>query len=88
VSFHDQAGAKAFADVANTPGTGGITDLVQDGSSWPDGPKSFDGAAYTVVAHDTSVRLTEVVWIDRTSTPTDPGLAKLAAAAAGLPGTP
>ena len=88
LTFHDQATAKAFADVANTPGTGGITDLIQDGSSWPDGPKSFDGAAYTVVAHDTSVRLTEVVWIDRTSTPTDPGLVKLAAAAAGLPGSP
>lgn len=88
VTCHDQAAAKAFADVANTPGTGGITDLIQDGSSWPDGPKSFDGAAYTVVVHDTSVRLTEVVWIDRRSTPTDPGLTKLAAAAAGLPGSP
>ena len=88
VSFHDQATAKAFADVANTPGTGGITDLAQDGSSWPDGPKSFDGAAYTVVVRDTSVRLTEVVWIDQKSTPADPGLRKLAAAAADLPGSP
>ena len=88
VSFRDQAAATAFADLANSPGAGGITDLIQDGSSWPDGPKSFDGAAYTVVAHGTSVRLTEVVWIDRTSTPTDQGLAKLAAAAAGLPGSP
>jgi hypothetical protein len=88
VTFHDQSAATAFADVAKTPGTGGITDLIQDGSSWPDGPKSFDGAAYTVVVHDTSVRLTEVVWIDRKSTPTDPGLTKLAAAANSLPGTP
>jgi hypothetical protein len=88
VSFHDQATAKAFADVANTPGTGGITDLAQDGSSWPDGPKSFDGAAYTVVVRAASVRLTAVVWIDRKSTPSDPGLRKLAAAAADLPGSP
>jgi len=88
VSFHDQATAKAFADFAKTPGTGGITDLIQDGSSWPEGPKSFDGAAYTVVPHDASVRLTEVVWIDRKSAPSDPDLTKLAAAAAGLPGSP
>ena len=50
------------------------------------GPKSFNNAAYTVTVQGTSVRLTEVVWDDGTSSPTDPALAKLAATSAGLPG--
>jgi hypothetical protein len=85
VTFHDPATAKAFGDVANSPGSGGITDLVKDGARWTGGPTSFDNAAYTVAVHDNSVRLTEVVWVDRASTPTDPALTKLASAAAGLP---
>ncbi|HEY0806572.1 MAG TPA: hypothetical protein VGD84_15980 [Pseudonocardiaceae bacterium] len=85
VTFHDAATAKAFGDEANTPGTGGISDLVKDGVRWAGGPTSFDNAAYTVAVHDVSVRLTEVVWVGRASRPNDPALTKLAAAAAGLP---
>jgi hypothetical protein len=87
VTFSDQATATAFGTVANTTGTGGITNLVAEGSRWAGGPTSFDNAAYTVLVQDTSVRLTEVVWIGRTSSPTDPALAGLATASAGLPGS-
>lgn len=87
VAFPDAATATQFGSEAGTAGTGGITDLVADGGGWPGGPKSFNGAAYTVAVHDTTVRLTEVVWADGASTPTDPALTKLAATSAGLPGS-
>jgi hypothetical protein len=85
VNFADPATATAFGAQANTPGAGGITDLVADGGDWPGGPTSFNNAAYTVTVQGTSVRLTEVVWSDGTSSPTDPALNKLAATSAGLP---
>lgn len=86
--FPDPASAKSFGDVAQTPGSGGVTDLVKDGEGWAGGPKSFDGAAYTVEVKDASVRLTEVVWVSRTSGPDDPALKKLATTADGLPSSP
>ncbi|HEX4700685.1 MAG TPA: hypothetical protein VH352_01025 [Pseudonocardiaceae bacterium] len=88
VTFADPATATAFGTVANAKGTGGITNLVAEGSRWAGGPTSFDNAAYTVVVRDTAVRLTEVVWVGRASSPTDPALTRLAAASAGLPGSP
>jgi hypothetical protein len=88
LTFASQATAAAFGTVANTPGSGGVTDLVADGDGWQGGPSSFDDAAYTVVVRDNTVRLTEVVWIRGTSNPDDPALGRLAATAAGLPGDP
>ena len=88
VGFRDAATAKSFAEAAQTPGSGGVNDLVRDGSGWPGGPKSFDGGPYIVTADGTSVRLTEVVWISRASSSTDPALRQLAGTAAGLPVTP
>jgi hypothetical protein len=85
VTFDDPATARAFGAEASMPGIGGITDLVKDGANWTGGPTSFDDAAYTVVVRDATVRLTEVVWIGRISSPTDPALTRLANAAAGLP---
>jgi hypothetical protein len=87
VSFADQANATAFATLANTDGSGGITDLATDGSAWHGGPASFDNAAYTVIVQGTSVRLTEVVWLRGTPSQTDPALNRLAATSAGLPGS-
>jgi hypothetical protein len=88
VGFTDAATASAFAAEANTPGSGGINDLVKDGRRWTDGPASFDNAAYAVSASATSVRLTEVVWVGRPTNPTDPTLTQLATRAAGLPAVP
>jgi hypothetical protein len=86
LTFADQPTAAAFADVANTPGSGGITDLVKDGHGWAGGPRSFDDAAYSVTVRDTLVRLTEVVWSSGPSDPGDAVLHRLAATSAGLPG--
>ncbi|HEX9334672.1 MAG TPA: hypothetical protein VF892_02255, partial [Pseudonocardiaceae bacterium] len=85
VTFGDPATAKAFGTEANTPGTGGIADLVKEGAHWTGGPTLFNDAAYTVLVRAASVRLTEVVWIGRASNPTDPALTRLATAAASLP---
>lgn len=85
VRFPAEVDAKSFGAVAGTPGSGGITDLVRDGEGWAGGPKSFDGAAYTVDVRGNTVRLTEVAWIGRPSDPADPGLKQLAATSAGLP---
>ncbi|HKN99796.1 MAG TPA: hypothetical protein VJX10_21935 [Pseudonocardiaceae bacterium] len=86
LTFADQSTATAFAGVANTPGSGGITDLVQDGRGWVGGPRSFDNAAYGVTVRDTTVRLTEVVWATGPSNPQDAALRRLAGISAGLPG--
>lgn len=86
LTFPTAATATQFGAEANTPGTGGVTDLVADGGGWPGGPGSFDNAAYTVAVRDTTVRLTEVVWAKGKSNPSDPQLTKLAATSAGLPG--
>jgi hypothetical protein len=88
VGFADAATAKSFAGVANTPGSGGINDLVKDGQGWAGGPSSFDNAAYAVSTANTSVRLIEVVWIGKLSSPTDPHLTQLATEASGLPAVP
>jgi hypothetical protein len=86
VTFADQATATAFGAQARTPGSGGITDLVADGRSWPGSPHSFDDAAYTVTVQGALVRLTEVVWTTGTSSPDDPALRRLATVSAALPG--
>lgn len=86
MTFADAGTATAFGTEANTPGTGGITDLVTDGA-WHGGPK-FDNAAYTVAVHGNTVRITEVVWLTGTSSPKDPALTRLASTSAGLPGSP
>jgi hypothetical protein len=88
LSFTDATTATAFGTEANAPGTGGVTDLVAQGDGWPGGPRSFDNAAYTVAVSNTTVRLTEVVWVRGPTRPTDPALTRLAAISAGLPASP
>jgi hypothetical protein len=88
VTFGNSAVAQDFGTVANTPGSGGIVDLVQADQSWPGGPRSFAGATYTASTRGAAVRITEVVWINKASTATDPELRKIAAEAASLPPTP
>ena len=65
LSFPDPTSASAFVSEANAPGSGSITDLVADGKGWASGPKSFNNAAYSVTAQGSTVRLIEVVWIDK-----------------------
>jgi hypothetical protein len=85
LSFPDPTSASSFVSEAKAPGSGSITDLVADGKGWAGGPKSFDNAAYSVTAQGSTVRLVEVVWINKTSQPNDPTLQQIAGDAAQLP---
>ena len=86
--FPDPTSASAFVSVANAPGSGSITDLVADGKGWSGGPKSFDNAVYSVTPQGSAVRLVEVVWIGKTTQPSDSTLHKIADDAEGLPAAP
>jgi len=88
LTFPDPTSASAFVTVANTPGSGSVTDLVAGGKGYPGGPKSFNNAAYSVTAQGASVRLIEVVWVARASDPNDAQLAKVATEAVALPAAP
>ncbi len=88
LTFADPAGASAFVAVADTPGSGSITDLVAEGRGYSGGPASFDNAVYSVTAHGSSVRLVEVVWVDRATNPNDAALRTVAGEAAALPVAP
>lgn len=88
LTFGSTATAHDFGVIANTPGSGGIIDLVQAGQGWPGGPRSFDGATYTAAVHGASVSITEVAWTTKPSVATDPTLRKVATEAVNLPATP
>jgi hypothetical protein len=88
LSFPDPTSASSFVSVANSPGSGSITDLIADGKGWTGGPKSFDNAAYSVTAQGPNVRLVEVVWIKKASQSTDVTLHRIADDADTLPASP
>jgi hypothetical protein len=86
LTFQDAAAAATFLKVATTPGTGTITDPSADGTPWPDGRKPiFDSAAYQAKQTGTQVRIVQAIWLDRSSSPADPGLIAAATRALRLP---
>lgn len=85
VDMPDPVAAEQFQHLVDTPGSGGITDLVHDGHGWSGGPKSFDGAAYASARHGTSIEVVEVAWIGQSSRPDDPGLLRLVQTGLRLP---
>lgn len=86
LSFADAATAEKFREVAATPGTGSISDPGVDGTQWPDGKRPFfDSAAYEAKTRDAQVRIVQVVWLDRPSTPEDPALMRAATRSLNLP---
>ncbi|MET0234032.1 MAG: hypothetical protein ABW224_05315 [Kibdelosporangium sp.] len=86
LTFEDVNGAAAFLKVAATPGTGTITDPSADGSPWPGGRKPiFDSAAYQAKQNAAQVRIVQVIWLDRSSTTSDPALVTAAGRALRLP---
>lgn len=85
LQFADAATAQKFAAQVRKPDSGGITDLVAEGRGWEGGPETFDGAAFSVSATGSQVRLTTAVWAQKASKSTDPELRKLAERALRLP---
>jgi hypothetical protein len=78
--FGDEATATAFKRTADTPGSGGMTDLATETGKWPQ-PVQFAGSAYASAITGTAVRLVLAVWFDGTSSPTDPALTQVARSA-------
>ncbi|MEU6270492.1 hypothetical protein [Saccharopolyspora shandongensis] len=78
VELADEQSARELREVADTAGTGGVTDLIADGSGWPGGPDGFDNSAQAVQQNGNQVRIVQTVWRGRTSTPDDTGLRALA----------
>jgi hypothetical protein len=78
VELPDQRAANEFRALADSVGTGGITDLVAEGRGWPGGPDGFDNAAQAVQRTGNQVRIVQTVWRHRSSTPEDDGLRALA----------
>ncbi|MFB9909136.1 hypothetical protein [Allokutzneria oryzae] len=85
VSFTDPADAADFQKLADTPGTGAVSDLVTSGKGWTNGPVSFDGAAFASSRDTKRVRVVQVVWIGAPSTPDDVSLRGIADRALRLP---
>jgi len=86
LTFTDPAAAGSVQKLADSPGSGGVSDASADGVPWPDGAKPFfESAAYTVRLTGADVRIVQAVWLDRPSTPDDPVLAAVAKDALGLP---
>ncbi|GAA4018518.1 hypothetical protein GCM10022247_47630 [Allokutzneria multivorans] len=85
VSFSDAADAEDFQKLADTAGTGAVSDLVASGKGWTNGPTSFDGAAFASSRDTKRVRVVQAVWIGTPSTPEDVSLRGIAARALRLP---
>lgn len=85
VSLPDAARAQELQKLAAQPGAGGITELIKEGRTWSGGPTSFDSGAFTAAAKGSQVRFAQAVWVDGTTTPTDPALVLVVEQALRLP---
>ncbi|TCO47954.1 hypothetical protein [Actinocrispum wychmicini] len=86
IVFANDATAGDFLKVANTTGTGTLVDASTEGMPWPGNRRPiFDAAAYATKRIDSRVRIAQVAWFDKASTPTDPVLQTTARQALELP---
>ncbi|MEO6089089.1 MAG: hypothetical protein ABIQ18_38850 [Umezawaea sp.] len=85
VGMPDAVGAQELHGVVATAGSGGVTPLVKEGTTWPSGPKSFDSSAFASAVSGTRVVLAQAVWVDGDSSATDPELVAAALRALRLP---
>ncbi|SMD27577.1 hypothetical protein [Kibdelosporangium aridum] len=86
LTFQDVATAEAFLKLATAPGTGSITDPAAQGTPWPDGRKPiFDSAAYQAKQTGSVVRIVQVIWLNKATTPDDPALLAAATRSLNLP---
>jgi hypothetical protein len=88
VQLGDAESATALDGLLATPGSGGVTPLLEEGRTWDGGPASFDSAAFTSTARTTTVLVAQAVWTVERSTPEDPALTTLAAQSLRLPTAP
>lgn len=85
VDFADEAAAKDFATMLTTPGAGSVSDLIRDGKPLPDGPLSFDGAAFTTMQQGSTVHIAQAAFVGKPSQPDNENLRAVASRAVQLP---
>lgn len=86
LSFPDSGTATAFKAVADTPGSGAVTDPAAQGKPWPEGLKpNFDSAGYASQVNGASVLVAQTTWVQAQAKPNDQALAALAQRATQLP---
>ncbi|WP_115944662.1 hypothetical protein [Amycolatopsis thermalba] len=83
LTFGSDEQAAAFKQLADTPGSGGITDLATETHQWPREPDTA-GAAYQSAISGAAVRLVLAAYLDGQSSPEDPVLLRAAGAALGV----
>lgn len=85
LTFADERQAAGFRELADTPGTGTVTDLATEAGRWPEPAPSFAGAAYLSSVSGVTVRIVLACRRDGQSRPDDEVLADAARAALGIP---
>ncbi|NIH79211.1 hypothetical protein [Amycolatopsis viridis] len=83
LTFGSDEQAAAFKQLADTPGSGGITDLATETHRWPREP-DLAGAAYQSAVSGKAVRLVLAAYPGGRSAPDDPTLLRVAGAALGV----
>ena len=71
VNLADPRSATELRALLESAGTGGISDLVAQGRSWPGAPRDFGDAAQSVEQSGSQVRVVQAVWSQRASSPDD-----------------
>lgn len=85
VSFADAVQAERFQALADDEKSGGMTELLREGRSWPGGPSSFAHAVSSTSRDGTRVRIVRAVWVSQETKPTDVVLQGIAERALRLP---
>jgi hypothetical protein len=84
--FQQSGQATELRKLADQPGSGAIADASVEGTAWPGGEKPFfESAAYLSGREGTSVKLVQVVWIGKPSSPDDRTLRATASDALKIP---
>lgn len=84
VNFSSEDEARNFQSLADTPGTGTITDIALERSRWPEPTPTFDHAAYTTLHEGTNVRVVRATSYRSSIPPDDPNLVETAEAALAI----
>jgi hypothetical protein len=62
VTMADVGGAQALRSLADTDGSGNVSDLLREGIRFPGGPAKLSGAQYASAQQDTTVTIVETSW--------------------------
>lgn len=85
IGFGTTDKAQAFKAVADTPGTGAVSDVATATGAWPGQVPTFAGAAYASTIDGATVRIVRSGWLDGSTDPEDAALTAMATAALQVP---